>query len=103
MWSFTFYLLIYHVSLSRLSPSQSGPGRWDAEEEAELPDAPATDVYIRSWVKTQFYPISKALELHRQLQRPEMYNNPNAPVKLRIELNMSTEKAVRTKMSMSPG
>lgn len=72
-----------------------GPGRWDAEEEAELPDAPATDVYIRSWVKTQFHPISKALEMHRQLQRPEMFNNPNAPIKLRMELNMSTEKAVR--------
>lgn len=32
--------------------------------------------------------------MHRELQQPSMFNNPNAPIKLRIELNMDTEKAV---------
>ncbi|CAJ0569775.1 unnamed protein product, partial [Mesorhabditis spiculigera] len=33
--------------------------------------------------------------MHRELQCPEIYNRPNAPIKLRIELNMSTEKSTK--------
>ncbi|KAI6221284.1 39S ribosomal protein L1, mitochondrial [Aphelenchoides fujianensis] len=78
-----------------LSPSQQGPGRYDAEAEAELPEAPPCNVYIGSQVRTQFHSIREALAIHRALQRPEVYNNPNATVKLRIELNMTTEKATK--------
>ncbi|KAI6181313.1 Infertile crescent [Aphelenchoides besseyi] len=78
-----------------LSPSQQGPGRYDAEAEVELPEAPACNVYIGAKVRTQFYSISEALAIHRGLQRPEIYNNPKGTVKLRIELNMTTEKATK--------
>ena len=77
-----------------MSPSQTGPGRYDVEAEIELPERPVCDVYFRSEVQTQFYSIADALAFHRLQQRPEIYNNPNAPIKLRIELNMTTEKAV---------
>ncbi|KAJ1358696.1 hypothetical protein KIN20_017186 [Parelaphostrongylus tenuis] len=33
---------------------------------------------------------------HREIQQPSIYNNPDAPLRLRLELNMSTEK--QTKM-----
>uniref|UniRef100_A0AC34QH75 Sphingolipid 4-desaturase n=1 Tax=Panagrolaimus sp. JU765 TaxID=591449 RepID=A0AC34QH75_9BILA len=78
-----------------LSPSQQHPGRLINEDEAELLDSPACNVFIRSMVKNQFFPISKALQMHRELQQPSMYNNPNAPVKMRLELNMDTEKATK--------
>ncbi|KAI6176133.1 hypothetical protein M3Y97_00765400 [Aphelenchoides bicaudatus] len=68
---------------SLLSPSQSGPGRYDAESEVELPERPSCDVFIRS-----------ELFIDRN-NVPEIYNNPNAPVKLRIELNMTTDKATK--------
>lgn len=81
---------------SLLSPSQQFPGRLIREDEADLPDKPTTNVFIRSAVKTQFYPIHEALAMHREMQQPSIYNNPNAPVRLRMELNMSTER--QTKM-----
>lgn len=34
--------------------------------------------------------------MHRELQSPSIYNNPNAPIRLRLELNMTTER--QTKM-----
>ncbi|KAE9551743.1 hypothetical protein FO519_005054 [Halicephalobus sp. NKZ332] len=33
--------------------------------------------------------------MHREMQQPSMYNNPNAPIKVRMELNMETEKATK--------
>ena len=32
--------------------------------------------------------------MHRRLQSPAMYGNADAPLKLRMELNMDTDKAV---------
>uniref|UniRef100_A0A7E4V339 39S ribosomal protein L1, mitochondrial n=1 Tax=Panagrellus redivivus TaxID=6233 RepID=A0A7E4V339_PANRE len=78
-----------------LSPSQQYPGRYVADDEAELPDAPLCNVFIREDVKTQFYSITDALKMHRELQQPSMYNNPRAPLKVRFELNMDTERATK--------
>lgn len=78
-----------------LSPSQQFPGRYSSEEEAGLPERPATNVFVKSAFRTQFYPVSYALSLHREMQNPAIYNNPNAPVRLRLELNMTTEKATK--------
>ncbi|KAI6216178.1 hypothetical protein M3Y99_01834200 [Aphelenchoides fujianensis] len=41
-----------------LSPSQQGPGRYDAEAEAELPEAPACNVYFGS----QIVPVPHAFK-----------------------------------------
>uniref|UniRef100_A0A0N4ZH13 39S ribosomal protein L1, mitochondrial n=1 Tax=Parastrongyloides trichosuri TaxID=131310 RepID=A0A0N4ZH13_PARTI len=80
---------------SLLSPSQQYPGRLIREDEVNLPDFPTTNVFIRDQVKTQFYTISEALNFHRKMQQPTIFNNPDAPIKLRIELNMTTEKATK--------
>ncbi|KAF8373937.1 mrpl-1 [Pristionchus pacificus] len=81
---------------SLLSPSQQYPGRLNRDEEEALPEQPLTNVFIRSHVKTQFYSVAKAIDMHRELQHPSIYNNPKAPLRLRLELNMTTEK--QTKM-----
>ncbi|VDK48459.1 unnamed protein product [Anisakis simplex] len=93
-----------------LSPSQQFPGRLIREDEEGLPDKPTTNVYISTMLKTQFHPIPEALAVHRcafyvaveighflpEMQQPSIYNNPKAPIRLRIELNMNTER--QTKM-----
>ncbi|MFH4983559.1 hypothetical protein AB6A40_010268, partial [Gnathostoma spinigerum] len=78
-----------------LSPSEQFPGRLDREKEAELPDHPTTNIFIRSSFKTQFYSIAEALSMHREMQIPAIYNNPSAPIRLRIELNMTTERQTK--------
>ncbi|VDL64396.1 unnamed protein product [Nippostrongylus brasiliensis] len=94
------YTFMERINIRRmknlLSPSQQFPGRLCREDEASLPDKPLTNVFIRSKVKTQFYSVSEALARHRELQQPSIFNHPNAPLRLRLELNMSTEK--QTKM-----
>ncbi|CAD5219013.1 unnamed protein product [Bursaphelenchus okinawaensis] len=77
------------------SPSEMGPGRYDENKEVGLPEKPMATVYIKSDVKEQFYSISEALALHRLQQRPEIYDNLNAQLKLRLELNMTTERATK--------
>ncbi|CAJ0936154.1 unnamed protein product, partial [Mesorhabditis belari] len=94
------YTFMERINIRRmknlLSPSEQFPGRLNLEEEAALPDSPTTNVYIRSTFKTQYYSVPEALAMHRELQHPSIYNRPDAPLKLRIELNMTTEK--QTKM-----
>jgi hypothetical protein len=68
-----------------------GPGRYDPT--IKLPDKPFCNLYFRDEVKTQFYTVAEVLEKHRLIQQPAIYGNVNAPLLLRIELNMTTEKA----------
>ncbi|KAF1757543.1 hypothetical protein GCK72_013999 [Caenorhabditis remanei] len=79
-----------------LSPSQQFPGRLNIDDEVNLPEKPTLDVFIKSHFKTQYYTVAEALDMHRELQSPSIYNNPNAPIRLRLELNMTTER--QTKM-----
>ncbi|KAK6036143.1 hypothetical protein COOONC_26352, partial [Cooperia oncophora] len=87
------YTFMERINIRRmrnlLSPSQQFPGRLCREDEANLPDKPLTNIFIRSKVKTQFYSVAEALARHRELQQPSIYNNPNAPIRLRLELNMT--------------
>ncbi|EYC31125.1 hypothetical protein Y032_0004g1971 [Ancylostoma ceylanicum] len=94
------YTFMERINIRRmknlLSPSQQFPGRLNRDDEVNLPDKPLTNIFIRSKVKTQFYTVSEALAMHRELQQPSIYNHPNAPLRLRLELNMQTER--QTKM-----
>lgn len=83
------------IFIFRQSPSEMGPGRYTESSEEHLLSFPPASVYITSQVKHQFYSLSEALAIHRLQQRPEIYDNPHAQLKLRIELNMTTDKAVR--------
>ncbi|KAF7639960.1 hypothetical protein Mgra_00000402 [Meloidogyne graminicola] len=71
------------------------PPRYDAEAEKDLPEASQFNIILKNEVKTIFHTVSEALELHRNLQSPSIYGNVDAPIKLRMELNMSTEKATK--------
>lgn len=53
---------------------------------------PMFGTFFRNEVKTQFYTVPEALTMHRENQMPSIYNNPKAPIRLRMEFNMTTEK-----------
>jgi hypothetical protein len=89
------YIFVLIYFLSSHSSSSDYPGRFDPEEDAKLPPiSHQTNVFIRRLVQAQYFTVSQALQMHRESQHPTMFNNPNAKVRLRLELNMSSEKKV---------
>ncbi|KAL7078811.1 hypothetical protein ACQ4LE_002027 [Meloidogyne hapla] len=71
------------------------PPRYDAEAEKDLPEVSQFNIFLKNEVKTIFHSIPEALEFHRNLQLPSIYGKVDAPIKLRMELNMTTEKATK--------
>lgn len=70
--------------------------------------AVSTDnVWIGRYYKWRVYSVAEAIECHRETHHPTMYNEPNAPLNVTIELNMQGEKMTRfvdkfTRMAMIP-
>lgn len=65
------------------------------------------DVYVAKFFKSVVYPFKEAVECHKETHHPDIYNVPNAPLHVRIELNMQGEKKTRflddfTKMAAIP-
>ncbi|VDP01071.1 unnamed protein product [Soboliphyme baturini] len=55
-------------------------------------EKPADDVWLKAAYVRPVYSIAEAIEMHRELQHPTMFNNVAAPVVLRLDLNMELEK-----------
>ncbi|KRT84201.1 ribosomal protein, partial [Oryctes borbonicus] len=53
---------------------------------------PTDDVYAYKYFQWRIFDFVEAVECHRQTHHPEMYNQPNAPFHLIVELNMAGEK-----------
>ncbi|KAL7729255.1 hypothetical protein ACLKA6_009708 [Drosophila palustris] len=53
------------------------------------------DVYVGRYYRWPVYTVAEAIQCHRETHHPSMYNVPNAPLNLEIELNMQGEKANR--------
>ncbi|CAH1118839.1 unnamed protein product [Phaedon cochleariae] len=56
---------------------------------------PIDNVFVAKYYKWIVYPFTEAVECHRQTHHPDMYNKPNAPLHLTVELNMIGEKQTR--------
>lgn len=56
---------------------------------------PNDDVYHVKFYQWELFPFVKALQNHRETHHPDMYNEPKASLKVRIELNMQGEKVTR--------
>ncbi|XP_055375822.1 39S ribosomal protein L1, mitochondrial [Condylostylus longicornis] len=56
---------------------------------------PTDDCYVGKYYKWKIYSVSDAIQCHRETHHPSMYNVPNAPLNVHIELNMKAEKANR--------
>ncbi|KAH8310943.1 hypothetical protein KR044_003535 [Drosophila immigrans] len=53
------------------------------------------DVYVGRYYRWPVYSVAEAIQCHRETHHPSMYNVPNAPLNVEIELNMQGEKATR--------
>lgn len=56
---------------------------------------PKDDVYVGRYYRFPVYTVLEAIQCHRETHHPSMYNVPNAPLTVEIELNMQGEKATR--------
>lgn len=56
---------------------------------------PKDNVYIGRYYRWPVYTVAEAIQCHRETHHPSMYNVPNAPLNVDIELNMQGEKATR--------
>ncbi|KAI1718016.1 ribosomal protein l1p/L10e family domain-containing protein [Ditylenchus destructor] len=72
-----------------------GGKRYSADAELKMTD-PEHDVYFRNMYRTQFHSIEQALQIYREMTQPGVLNNPKALIKMRFELNMTTEKKTKT-------
>lgn len=53
------------------------------------------NVYVGRYYRWTVYTVEQAIQCHRETHHPTMYNVPNAPVNVHIEINMQGEKATR--------
>lgn len=56
---------------------------------------PKDDCYVGRYYKWRVYSVAEAIQCHRETHHPTMYNLPNAPLNIEIELNMQAEKSTR--------
>jgi len=56
---------------------------------------PKDNVYIGRYYRYPTYTVAEAIQCHRETHHPSMYNEPNAPLNVEIELNMVAEKKTR--------
>lgn len=53
------------------------------------------NAWVGKYYRWRVYGVEEAIECHRETHHPTMYNVPNAPVNVVIELNMTAEKSTR--------
>lgn len=63
-------------------------------DDSKRPD-PIDNVYIGKFHKWKIYPFEEAIQSHRELHHPTMYNSPNAFVNAFIELDMQGVKKTK--------
>lgn len=68
---------------------------------------PKDNCYVGKYYRWAEYTVAEAIQCHRETHDPSMYNEPNAPLNVEIELNMKAEKANRfvdnfNRMAMIP-
>ncbi|XP_011202806.2 39S ribosomal protein L1, mitochondrial [Bactrocera dorsalis] len=56
---------------------------------------PQDNVYVLKYYRWPVYTVANAIECHRETHHPSMYNVPNAPLIVDIELDMRAEKKNR--------
>ncbi|XP_053945565.1 39S ribosomal protein L1, mitochondrial [Anastrepha ludens] len=56
---------------------------------------PQDNVYVLKYYRWPVYTVAEAIQCHRETHHPSMYNLPNAPLNIKIELDMQAEKKNR--------
>lgn len=63
-------------------------------DDSQKPD-PLDDVYSMKYFRSKTYSFEEAVKCHRETHHPQIYNMPNSPLHVKIELNMLGEKKTR--------
>lgn len=61
-----------------------------------LREIPSDNVYLQKLYYWKIYSIAEAIQAHRETHHPTIYNQPDAEVMVKIELNMQGERIVRS-------
>lgn len=69
-------------------------GRQSKKFDDSWKQTPTDNVYLHKYYKWPVYSFVEAVKCHRETHHPDIYNQPNAPLNLIIELNMEGEKKV---------
>jgi len=69
--------------------------RADKHVDDSWKQVPKDDCYVGRYYRWPVYSVQEAIQCHRETHHPSMYNVPNAPLNLDIELNMQAEKITR--------
>ncbi|KAH8416685.1 hypothetical protein KR222_007071 [Zaprionus bogoriensis] len=69
--------------------------RADKHVDDSWKQVPRDDVYVGRYYRWPVYTVAEAIQCHRETHHPSMYNVPNAPLSIEVELNMQGEKATR--------
>ncbi|KAH8278763.1 hypothetical protein KR018_008912 [Drosophila ironensis] len=69
--------------------------RADRHVDDSWKQVPKDDCYVGRYYRWPVYSVTEAIQCHRETHHPSMYNVPNAPLNVDIELNMQAEKATR--------
>ncbi|XP_004523172.1 39S ribosomal protein L1, mitochondrial [Ceratitis capitata] len=56
---------------------------------------PQDNVYVLKYYRWPVYTVAEAIQCHRETHHPSIYNVPNAPLNVEIELDMQAEKKNR--------
>lgn len=59
-----------------------------------LKELPGDNVYALKYYHWKIFSAIEAIHCHRETHHPTIYNQPDADVMLKIELNMQAEKPV---------
>lgn len=60
-----------------------------------LREIPPDNVYVQKLYYWKVYSVAEAIQAHRETHHPTIYNQADAEVSVKIELNMQGEKIVR--------
>ncbi|XP_016987090.1 50S ribosomal protein L1 [Drosophila rhopaloa] len=69
--------------------------RADKHVDDSWKQVPKDDCYVGRYYRWPVYSVQEAIQCHRETHHPSMYNVPNAPLNVDIELNMQAEKITR--------
>uniref|UniRef100_A0A1A9WY60 Large ribosomal subunit protein uL1m n=1 Tax=Glossina brevipalpis TaxID=37001 RepID=A0A1A9WY60_9MUSC len=56
---------------------------------------PTDNCYVRKYYRWVVYTVAEAIQCHRETHHPSIYNEPNAPLMVDVELNMQAEKSTK--------
>ena len=89
MYSFSFYFILTKKNTNRFVQESVATDKKILQREV------VDSVWLMKEYKTQQFDIEKAIEFHKELAQPDMFNNMQGFLHVRLVLDMRAKKKVR--------